>query len=161
MESGSGISIQRIISGGQTGVDRAALDVALNLGIDCGGWCPAERWAEDGPILDHYPLQETESAHPADRTGMNVSDADGTLIMINGEMDTGTKLTLELCHRFEKPHLLIDFTGRASRDELLEWLRMNEIACLNIAGPRESKSPGIYTLTKGFLLMAFRTRGEV
>src|SRR5262245_55320595 len=96
-----------IRSGGQTGVDRAALDVALELGLPCGGWCPRGRRAEDGPIPDHYPLRETRSpAYPV-RTRWNVRDSDGTLILTRGRPDRGTLLTEELARDMGKPLLVV------------------------------------------------------
>src|SRR5215217_2323846 len=89
----------KIVSGGQTGVDRAALDVALELGIECGGWCPAGRQAEDGPIDARYPLRETPSADPAQRTEWNVRDSDATLLLTTGAASPGTELTREVARR--------------------------------------------------------------
>lgn len=89
----------KIISGGQTGVDRAALDAALQLGIPCGGWCPKGRKAKDGPIPDRYPLKETESGSYPVRTEMNVRDSDGTLILTWGRPTGGTALTVRLARR--------------------------------------------------------------
>jgi hypothetical protein len=98
----------KIISGGQTGVDRGALDAALELGVDCGGWCPAGRLAEDGPIPDHYPVVELANAGYAERTARNVADADGTLIISNGEPIGGTRETVERCVEMQKAYLVID-----------------------------------------------------
>lgn len=152
--------ISKIISGGQTGVDRAALDVALELGpelgLAAGGWCPAGRWAEDGAIAEHYPLDETAGPHPAERTGLNVSEADGTLVLTNGPPDIGTKLTLQLAERMEKSCLHLDFEDPISPNQLHQWSRDHDIRCLNVAGPRESTCPGIYTLAKGFLIIGLR-----
>ncbi|MBT7265582.1 MAG: molybdenum cofactor carrier, partial [Rhodospirillaceae bacterium] len=91
--------IDKIISGGQTGVDRAALDAALRLGIDCAGWCPLGRWAEDGEIAAHYPVLETESPDPAERTSLNVSESDGTLVLGDEGLDDGSMLTVELAQK--------------------------------------------------------------
>jgi len=95
--------IERILSGGQTGVDRAALDVALELGIPCGGWCPAGRRAEDGRIPAIYPVQETESRNYAVRTRRNVRDTDGTLVLVNGPVSGGTRLTVKCADDENKP----------------------------------------------------------
>lgn len=143
--------IKKIISGGQTGVDRAALDAALRLEIQCGGWCPAGRWAEDGEIADIYSLNETDSTDPAERTGLNVADSDGTLLLTDGPLDVGSKLCLELTHKLDKPHLVFDFSGSGHVADVRDWIRENNIAILNVAGPRESNAPGIYELTIGFL----------
>ncbi len=145
------IVVDKLIAGGQTGADRAALDFALEHGISCGGWCPKGRWAEDGLIPEGYPLNETKSPDPAERTGLNIAESDGTLVFTLGEPDTGTKLTLELAQRFNKPYLLVDFANTPHAEETRGWLACQEICTLNVAGPRESKSPGIYTLAKGFL----------
>ncbi len=83
------ITVRQLVSGGQTGADRAALDVALRLGLPPGGWCPKGRWAEDGVISERYPLRETESDDPAERTGLNVREADGTLLLHMGQLDPG------------------------------------------------------------------------
>src|SRR2546429_554237 len=100
--------LSKIISGGQTGVDRAALDVALELGLPCGGWCPRGRRAEDGPIDSRYPLRETNAlAYPV-RTRWNVRDSDGTLILTRGRPDRGTALTRDLAERMGKPLLTVD-----------------------------------------------------
>ena len=97
-----------ILSGGQTGVDRGALDAALEVGVECGGWCPDGRTAEDGRIPDRYPLVELEGAGYAERTRRNVEDSDGTLILCVGAPVGGTALTLELCGVLSKPVCLID-----------------------------------------------------
>jgi hypothetical protein len=136
--------IERIISGGQSGVDRAALDVALERGVPCGGWCPQGRWAEDGAIDERYPLAETESDEPAARTRCNVRDADGTLLIVIGAPDGGTALTQELADEMEKPLLLIDPRRDDAADVVRGWLERSAISVLNVAGPRESEWPGIY-----------------
>src|SRR5437870_6380616 len=101
-ETGRQGMLTKIISGGQTGVDRAALDVALELGLPCGGWCPKGRRAEDGPIPARYPLAETPWSGYPQRTLWNVRDSDGTLILVDGEPDRGTQLTIELAKRKKK-----------------------------------------------------------
>src|SRR5437870_10377236 len=102
-ETGRQGMLTKIISGGQTGVDRAALDVALELGLPCGGWCPRGRRAEDGPIPERYPLQEMKSPAYPPRTARNVRDSDGTVILTRGQPDRGTALTIELAERYRKP----------------------------------------------------------
>ncbi len=136
--------LDKIISGGQTGVDRAALDVAMELGIPCGGWCPLDRWSEDGPIEERYPLTETESSDPAVRTDSNVRDAQGTLIIVSGPITGGTALTQRLAAEFGKPHLVVDPQSETSTRMIREWLTEHGIRILNVAGPRESSRPGIY-----------------
>jgi hypothetical protein len=143
--------VERVLSGGQTGVDRAALDVALELGLPCGGWCPKGRKAEDGPIERCYPLQETPSADYAQRTEWNVRDSDGTLILSQGELTGGTAQTVELAARLGKPCLLVDLTKHPSVSAVLAWSNERKIRVLNVAGPRESNSPGVYGQTATFL----------
>lgn len=146
----------KIISGGQSGVDRAALDFCLENNITCGGWCPKNRKAEDGRIPDHYPLIETSSAGYAERTEMNVRDSDATLIIIHGKADRGTGLTMALCKKRKKPYFKLDL----SEDNLTpirQWLKMNQFQVLNIAGPRESHHPGIYQNTLQALRQIFYT----
>src|ERR1043166_1868000 len=106
-----GILFTFIRSGGQTGVDRAALDVALEWGVPCGGWCPRGRRAEDGPINPRYPLVETPWVGYPQRTEWNVRDSDGTLILTRGEADRGTALTIELASRYQKPCLVLALKG--------------------------------------------------
>ncbi|UCD75756.1 MAG: putative molybdenum carrier protein [Phycisphaerales bacterium] len=145
----------RIISGGQTGVDRAALDVALQLNLDCGGFCPAGRAAEDGPIPAHYPLQETESADPAIRTDLNVRDSDATLIISPTPLQGGTALTEQRAGAQSRPCLVIDPTDSDATEKAGAWLDEHNIQILNIAGPRESESPGIHDSAAAFLLDLF------
>jgi hypothetical protein len=144
----------RILSGGQTGVDRAALDAARELGLACGGWCPKGRWAEDGEIPRHYPLQETASTDPAKRTRANVRDADATLVLTDGEPTDGTRLAMKVAGNLGKPLLCIDFTVGADIEAVRRWIDETGAKTLNVAGPRESNAPGIYEMAHGFLVMA-------
>ncbi len=151
-----------IISGGQTGVDRAALDIALALKIPCGGWCPRGRRAEDGRIPDRYPLKESSSRSYASRTIQNVIDSDGTLILTFGTPTGGTLLTKNAAQRRHKPFLVIDL-GQSSDVELVQdWLSTNEIDVLNVAGPRASQFPSAYETSKRFLrrILSSRTRNR-
>lgn len=141
----------RIVSGGQTGVDRAAIDVALELGYACGGWCPLGRRAEDGPIPDRYPLRETPTADYAERTEWNVRDTDGTLVLCQAKPTGGTALTIRLARQHKKPCLVIDLRQPAEVKEVRTWLRQHRIQALNVAGPRESSSKGIYLLATIYL----------
>jgi hypothetical protein len=142
----------RIISGGQTGVDRAALDVAIELGIPCGGWCPAGRRAEDGPIHLRYPLRETPEIDPAQRTAWNVLEADATLILAPLPLGGGTLLARRIAHRRGKPYL-VAAPVPSSTEAVGEWLDgFARRAVLNVAGPRESEAPGIYSAARELLL---------
>jgi hypothetical protein len=141
----------KIVSGGQTGVDRAALDVALKLGIPCGGWCPQGRRAEDGPIAEHYPLQETPWSGYPQRTEWNVRDSEGTLVLTQGKPDGGTALTIQMAARYEKPCLVIDLEKSPSPSDVIAWAKTHRIHVLNVAGPRESEERGIYAQAAKFL----------
>lgn len=147
----------RIISGGQTGVDRGALDAALAAGVPHGGWCPAGRRAEDGMIPAHYQLTEMTSADYALRTEQNVLDSDGTLVLHVGELSGGTELTVRLAAKHRKPCLLIDLTSAPPATTVPQWLAQHQIEILNCAGPRESSSPGIQSAAKNFVLGVCQT----
>lgn len=148
----------RIISGGQTGVDRAALDTAIELGLEHGGWCPQGRKAEDGIIACRYRLHETADDKYAARTRLNVQDADGTLILYCGSLAGGTQLTAQLAGQLHKPLLLVDLGNPAPVEEIRAWLSANHIATVNIAGPRESKNPGIYQEARRLLHTLFKAK---
>jgi Circularly permutated YpsA SLOG family len=136
--------ICKLISRGQTGVDRAALDAALRYGIECGGWCPAGRLDEFGRIPARYPLMELEGGGFDERTMQNVKDADGTLIICQGEPRGGTWFTLECCRQLHSPSQVIDASsvsaGHAARS-IADFVRVHDIGTLNVAGPRESEWP--------------------
>jgi len=150
-------SCKKIISGGQTGVDRAALDVALQLGLPCAGWCPRGRKAEDGPLPDRYPLEETPSEDYSQRTEWNVRDSDGTLVLTHGEPSGGTAQTIEMAARLGKPCLVLDLATKPSVSTVEAWASQHKIRVLNLAGPRESKSLGIYQNAEKFLRKLFST----
>ena len=137
----------KIISGGQTGVDRAALDVALKYGIESGGWCPAGRLDEFGKIPGHYPVQELQGGGFTERTLQNVKDSDGTVVIYPGELRSGTEQTVRFCVELERPHQLID-ASRASAEDAAEFIAdfvlKNKIGILNVAGPRQSEWPEGY-----------------
>jgi hypothetical protein len=141
----------KIISGGQTGVDRAALDAAIELGIPHGGWCPRGRMAEDGRIPDRYQLRETDSPDYAFRTEQNVLDADATLILYRGRISGGTELTLRLARQHARPHLVVDLDAPPPPAEVRRWLEEHAVTTLNVAGPRESQSPGTAAMAREFL----------
>ena len=147
--------IKKIISGGQTGVDRAALDVALALKIPCGGWCPNGRLAEDGPLDPKYPLKETPDSTYSQRTKWNVRDSDGTLILYRNDLSGGTSLTVKLATQYRKPHLILDLSQHPSPTTFLRWSQKNPIEILNVAGPRESGALGIHNQASIFLRTAF------
>jgi hypothetical protein len=149
--------VEKIISGGQTGVDRAALDIALELGIPCGGWCPKGRKSEDGPIPNRYPLQETGSTSYPVRTAKNVQDSDGTLVLTMGPPMGGTALTIKLAKEKRKPFLVFDLKKKGDPLLLRSWILTNQIKILNIAGPRESECPDVYRQASEFLHALFET----
>ena len=149
---GTGSRLDRIVSGGQTGVDRGALDAAIFLGIAHGGWCPRGRLSEDGPIAEHYQLQETGSPNYAVRTRQNVLDSSGTLILCRGPLQGGTKLTYRLAQRLAKPCLVVDLSQDRDVDAVRSWMGEQGIRVLNVAGPRESSAPGIADDTYRFLI---------
>jgi len=146
---------RKIISGGQTGVDRAALDIALECGIPCGGWCPKGRRAEDGVIAARYPLTESTKEEYPQRTEWNVRDSDGTLVLTRGQAKGGTALTIALAERSGKPWLVLDLTARPDPAAVRNWANKNHIDALNVAGPREGENPGIYEEAAEFLRLAF------
>lgn len=135
--------VHKLLSGGQTGVDRAALDWALQRGVPGGGWCPHGRRAEDGVIDARYPLTETPGRDYPQRTEWNVRDADGTLILVPGKPEGGTLFTMECARRLGKPLRLVDLQRELDVAGFRHWLRRRDIRILNVAGPRESKFPGI------------------
>lgn len=148
--------VERIVAGGQTGVDRAALDVALELDIPCGGWCPKGRRAEDGAVPEVYPLAETPSADYAERTRLNVRDSCATLILLSTAADAGTRLALACARELARPHLVVDLAQTTDPRPVLGWLADRGVRVLNVAGPRETSAPGIYAAASGFLRELFR-----
>jgi hypothetical protein len=133
-------------------VDRAALDVAIALGIPHGGWCPRGRVAEDGRIPLGYRLRETESSEYPVRTERNVIDSSGTLIVCRGPLLGGTALTRRFATQHGRPLLVVDLAqADANRPDLATWLIQERIRVLNVAGPRESSSPGIGDATRAYL----------
>jgi hypothetical protein len=136
-----------IFSGGQTGVDRAALDFAYAGQLSYTGWCPLQRYAEDGPVSLRHPLLPTFHQNPDIRTELNVISTDGTLIINHGEMDRGTQFTHDMAKFYGKPLFVWIIFRNSNTGGFHRWLRQNNIRKLNIAGPRESTSPGIYNHT--------------
>ena len=145
-----------VITGGQTGVDRAALDVALARGLSVGGWCPRGRRAEDGPLPARYPLRETPRPGYAQRTRWNVRDGDGTLVLTLGPPQGGTALTIEEARRQGKPVLVLDLRQETPATDVREWIAVHHIHTLNIAGPRASEAPDVYEKARAYLDVLFR-----
>ena len=157
--------LQKIVSGGQTGVDRGALDAALEARFPCGGWVPAGRIAEDGPIAARYPLVELPGGDYEKRTLQNVLDSDGTAILYHGELEGGTLLTAQNCQKHRKPCELLN-AARLNPDEaareIIAFIAGNGITVLNVAGPRASKWPGARDYAFGavqLVLVAFAAAG--
>lgn len=150
-----GRPVLHVRSGGQTGVDRAALDAARAAGLPTRGWCPAGRWAEDGPIPTRYPLRETPTADPAERTRRNVHDADATLVLARGPLAGGTALTAATARALGRPLLVVDLDRAPDPEAVRRWLRAHGVRDLNVAGPRESEAPGIYAAARTFCAALF------
>jgi hypothetical protein len=143
--------LTRIVSGGQSGVDRAALDFAIVRGIPYGGWCPKGGWAEDFPdppgVLARYPaLRETPERDTRQRTEWNVRDSDATLILTRSKaISPGTSVGVTAAKTYEKRHLIVDIDSPDAAGQIRAWLRSNlNIRILSIGGPRESEAPGIH-----------------
>jgi hypothetical protein len=146
--------IEKIISGAQTGADRAALDVAIELGIRHGGWIPKGRRTEDGRLPDEYHLLETASIDYSQRTRLNVLDSDGTLIVSHGNLTGGSALTQELARKLRQPclHVDLDYVSNSKAAQIISsWIDTRQIKTLNVAGPRASNDPEIYEATKTVL----------
>jgi hypothetical protein len=157
-------ALTKVISGGQTGVDQAALRAARDCGLEVGGWCPPGRECEGGTIPLEFPLEETPSDRSPDaldvprsqRSEWNVRDSDGTLVVRSaGKEDPGTEWTIECGKRYERPLLICDVDDPEAKEKVERWLGANPISTLNVAGPSEGTSPGIgdhsYALLKRVL----------
>lgn len=150
--------IRKIISGGQTGADRAALDFAIKHNIPYGGWVPKGRKTEDGTLPEKYHLQEMPTGEYAERTQKNILDSDGTLIISHGRLTGGSALTEFLAEKHKKPCIHIDLNKLALNDTSLivnRWIQRYDINVLNVAGPRASKDPQIYQATLDLLEAIF------
>lgn len=157
----------RVVSGGQTGVDRGALDAALELGVPCGGWCPAGRLAEDGVIPARYPVTELRGAGYDQRTHKNVEDSDGTLVITFGPASGGTARTIEVCEKLGRPHLIVDARSVTVEEGVwraVRFVRAESVGQLNVAGPRASGEPRGYeyarTLVRELCRQCAARRGE-
>ena len=157
--------LEKIVSGGQTGVDRAALDAAMDLGIEVGGWCPKGRLAVDGTIPPKYLLKETPDESYRTRTHWNVRDSDATLIIFGDELTGGTALTMEFCGQLGRPYEIHQLkaagatrSGDAENDlmEVMYWLRSQPVGVLNVAGPREETFCPIHDRAYAFLRKLFQ-----
>ncbi len=139
----------KMISGGQTGVDRAALDVAMKWGIPYSGWCPAGRWAEDGQIPERYLLKVTPLKDPAQRTVWNVRDSDGVLILCGKNDSVGTQLAQHTAEELGRPIYHSELGKEIG--PIVEWVHTLNSGTVNVAGPRESERPGMYRQSFHFL----------
>ena len=149
--------IEKIVSGGQTGADRAALDWAIESGIPHGGWCPKGRLAEDGPIPARYNLTESSSSSYVKRTEMNVQDSDGTAVFsIAPVLTGGSKRTVELAKKHGRPVIQISSKTEKAAETLLQFITANGIRALNVAGPRASKESEIGSFVRNVLGAALR-----
>lgn len=155
--------ILKVVSGGQTGVDQAGLLIASEMGVEIGGWCPKGGLDENRVDIRkrHPSLVEATTSNPDERTKLNVRDSDGTLIIVPGwplseKIKDGTRLTIEEAQRLKKPYLIFSLTNKHQDAHVIQaWVQDNNIEILNIAGPRESNSPGIYQKTCEMLLNFF------
>jgi hypothetical protein len=150
--------IEKIISGGQTGADRAALDVAIKLGLPHGGWIPKGRKAEDGTLPDIYQLQEMPTDSYPKRTEQNVIDSDGTLIISHGSLTGGSAYTRKMAMKHSKPWFHTDLNKMPTFKAAIlieDWISKNRIETLNVAGPRASKDPLIYGLVTVILELVY------
>jgi len=150
------VKLDKVISGGQTGVDRAGLDAAMEAGIPVGGFCPKGRLAEDGTVPEKYPLIELEGGGYPARTEKNVMESDGTLILNIGRLTGGTRLTLDSARKHKKPCLVVQLDNDPGIGSVWQWVREHSIRVLNIAGPRESKYPGLHGIAVSFLRRFFQ-----
>ena len=151
--------LTEIISGGQTGADRGALDAAIKLGIPYGGWIPKGRKTEDGPLPQKYQLIEMPTADYAKRTMKNVDESDGTLILSHGDLTGGSKFTEEHAVTMERPCLVIDLKKTnmfQAAMKAADWIRENSVRILNVAGPRASHDPKIYNATLDLILSIYQ-----
>jgi len=148
--------LKKIVSGGQSGIDRGALDAAIQVGLPIGGWCPKGRKAEDGLISEEYPLVETPERNYVQRTEWNVRDSDATLILNVGKLTGGTLATLGFVRKHAKPARVVQLDQPGQAQPIVDWLRANPVETLNVAGPRESKCLGVQIRAEAFLVDVFK-----
>lgn len=150
--------IEKIISGGQTGADQGGLDAAIDAGVPHGGWCPSGRRSETGPIPDRYQLTEMDSVDYPPRTRRNVAESDGTIVFTFGALERGSLLTMRLCEGHKKPSLWLDLTkdAEAAPARVKTWIESHRIKTLNVAGNRESKSPGIQKMVWAIMVLVLK-----
>ncbi len=144
--------VRRIVSGGQTGVDRGGLEAAIALGIEHGGWCPRGRIAEDGSIPPDYRLIESASSDYWVRTEQNVVDSDGTILLYRDTLSGGTKFTQKMAKKHSRPYCLVNLNSDWEPRPIRQWLNEHQISVLNVAGPRESSQPGIFAESRDALV---------
>jgi hypothetical protein len=151
--------IEKIVSGGQTGADRASLDAAIELEISHGGWVPKGRKTEDGGLLEKYHLKEMPIGSYAARKEQNVIDSDGTLIISHGKLNGGSAMTRQFAKKHKRPWMHVDLEKTnffKAAMEVRSWVEQNQIKVLNVAAPRGSKDPGIYEATKKLLTLLIK-----
>jgi len=149
----------KIVSGGQTGVDQAALAVAIDFTIPHGGWCPQGRRCESGTIPSEYHVTELDTPSYAARTRQNVIDSDATLILYRDQLSGGTLLTYQIAQQLDRPVFLFDLENPVELAKPQAWLKQFSVATLNVAGPRESSCPGIHNQVHGLLTTLFNLDG--
>jgi len=152
--------LRKIVSGGQTGVDRAALDAAQAHDVPVGGWCPKGRRAEDGTIPERYPLKETPLEAYEQRTAWNVRDSDGTLIITRDALEGGTALTMNEARRQGRPVLHVRVTDPVPVPMIRAWGEDHDIRVLNVAGPRASEEENIYDEARAIVEALVETLSE-
>ncbi len=150
--------IKKVISGGQTGADKAALDVAIELGIQHGGWIPKGRMVEDGRLTDKYKLQETKNIGYSQCTELNILESDGTLILTHGKLTGGSVLIQQISKKHNRPCLHIDLNeiNEPKAVQIIStWIEARKMKTMNVTGPRVGKDPEIYEAAKRILITVF------